>query len=83
MVLHINTVRNIAIDLYERGQITQVEGAKLLGIGVTSFAYMVRDTDGKAARKKYLDELWQIEKQRHAKKKVAQRKRRSQLETAR
>jgi hypothetical protein len=44
---------------------------------------MVRDIDGKAARKNYLDELWQIEKQRHAKKKVAQRRRRSQLETTR
>jgi predicted transcriptional regulator len=69
MILHIATRRNIALDLIERGFITQAEAAQLLGESRQAVRYMARDIDAKAARAKYLDNLWGKETLRPPRKK--------------
>jgi predicted transcriptional regulator len=61
MLLHINTRRNIALDLLQRGLVTQGEAAKLLGESRQGVKYLSRDIDPVTARANYLHDLWRSE----------------------
>jgi hypothetical protein len=54
----IHTKRKAALDLMRRGLITQTEAAKLLGESRQAVGYMAREIACKAARNKYLNDLW-------------------------
>jgi hypothetical protein len=69
MILHIATRRNIALSLIDRGLITQAEAAHLLGESRRNVVYLARDVDAKAARQKYLSDLWIKETTRQPRKK--------------
>jgi hypothetical protein len=74
MLLHINTRRNIALDLLQRGLVTQGEAAKLLGESRQGVKYMSRDIDPVAARAKYLHDLWRSETTKPRKRKKLTRR---------
>ncbi len=56
--MHIATRRQKALDLLRQGLVTQTEAAQCLGESRQAVRYMAREIDCKAARNKYLNDLW-------------------------